>query len=68
MNSSKAAISVVQAPESCSSMLLTTVVGQHAAHRADDAVAVGLRRSLRVDLQRRQARHGGNGGDPVADG
>ena len=28
---------------------------QHAAHRADDAVAVGLRRGLRVDFQRRQA-------------
>ena len=41
---------------------------QLAAHGADDAVAIGLRGGLRVDFKRKQARHGGNGGDLVADG
>ena len=42
-------------------------VRQHAAHRADDAIAVGLRGGGRVDLQRAQVGHGGHGDDAVAD-
>ena len=41
-------------------------IGQHAAHRANDAVTVALGGGLRVDLQRRQARHTGHGRDVVA--
>ena len=43
------------------------VVRQHAAHRADDAVAVGLRRCLRVDFHGAQVGHGRHGDDAVAD-
>ncbi len=43
-------------------------VGQLAAHRPDNAVAVRLRRGLRVDFQRAQVRHLRDGGDVVADG
>ena len=40
---------------------------QHAAHRADDTVAIGLCRRLRVDLQSRQTGNGLNVHNPVAD-
>ena len=43
------------------------VVGQHASHRADNAVTVGLRCRLWVDFEREQPGHGGNGGDVIAD-
>ena len=43
-------------------------IGQDTAHRPDEAVAIGLCRRLRVDLQRRQPRHVGDRGDAVADG
>ena len=42
-------------------------VGQHAAHRPNDAVAVELCRSLRVDFQRRQVGDRRDGRDVVAD-
>ena len=42
-------------------------IGQHPAHGADDAIAVNLRRGLRVDLQRAEVRNRGDGGNPVAD-
>ena len=44
------------------------VIRQQPAHRSDDAVAVGLRGGLRVDLQRGQPGHGGHRRDVVADG
>ncbi len=43
-------------------------VGQHTAHRAGDAVTIRLRSGLRVNFQRRQILHRGNGRDAVADG
>ncbi len=46
---------------------LDHVIGQHAAHRPDDAVAVALGSGLWVDLQRPQAWHLGHGRDLVAD-
>ena len=42
-------------------------IGQHAAHRADDAVAVGLRRRLRIDLECGQPRDVRNRRDLIAD-
>ena len=42
-------------------------IRQHAAHRTHDPVAVSPRRRLRVDLQRRQPRHGGNRRDLMTD-
>jgi hypothetical protein len=42
-------------------------IRQNAAHRADDTVTVSLGSRLRIDLQRRQAGNGRNGGDCIAD-
>ena len=52
-------------------LLLDTLdhrIRQHAAHRADDAVTVGLRGGGRVDLQRAQVGHRRHGDDLVANG
>ncbi len=43
------------------------IVRQDATHRADDAIAIALRRRFRIDLERGQARHVRNGRHLVAD-
>ena len=70
VNSSKAAISVVQAPDSCSSMphAADEVVVHDAPHGPDDAVAVGLGGRLGLDFQGAQPRDAGDLGDLIADG
>lgn len=67
MNSSNVAISVVQAPDSCSSIPFTTASGSTPPDRAHNAIAVALCCGLRVDFERIQARHGFDGCDLVGD-
>ena len=50
MNSSNAAISVVQAPDSCSSMPFSAFSGNSVAHWTDDALTIFSRRRLRIDF------------------
>ena len=54
-NSSKEAISVVQAPDSCSRTVDSSSVARARAHLRQHALAVGLGRGVGVDVEHRQA-------------
>ena len=60
-NSSKAAISSVQEPENCSSMLATAAAGSRLPIRADHPLAIFGGRFFRVEIHRRESRHRRNG-------
>ena len=64
LNSSNAAISVVRAPESCSSIPFTMASGR-TPRRSNDALTIGLRRRGRIELQRTKSGYGLNGGHTV---